>query len=64
MAGVGGRTANRAVVQALRDLVAAARREENLMVPILNAINAYATLGEMVNALKEVYGTYTEGAVI
>jgi methylmalonyl-CoA mutase (EC 5.4.99.2) len=34
------------------------------MVPILNAVKAYATLGEMVNALKEVYGTYTESAVI
>lgn len=55
---------NRAVTQALHDLVAAARREENLMVPILNATKAYATLGEMVNALKEVYGTYTEGAMI
>jgi methylmalonyl-CoA mutase N-terminal domain/subunit len=55
---------NRAVAQALKDLVAAARREENLMVPILNAIKTYATLGEMVNALKEVYGTYTEGTMI
>jgi methylmalonyl-CoA mutase N-terminal domain/subunit len=55
---------NRAVAQALKDLVAAARRDENLMVPILNAVKAYATLGEMVNALKEVYGTYTESAVI
>jgi len=55
---------NRAVSQALRDLQAAARRDENLMPPILTAVKAYATLGEIVNTLKEVYGTYTEALVI
>jgi methylmalonyl-CoA mutase N-terminal domain/subunit len=34
------------------------------MPPILTAVKAYATLGEIVNALKEVYGTYTEALVI
>ncbi|MFQ3611634.1 MAG: methylmalonyl-CoA mutase family protein [Fimbriimonadales bacterium] len=55
---------NRAVSQALRDLQQKARAEENLMVPILEAVKAYATLGEIVNALKEVYGTYTEAMVV
>lgn len=55
---------NRAVQQALRDLQTAARREENLMEPILNAVKSYATLGEIVNTLKEVYGTYTEASVL
>jgi methylmalonyl-CoA mutase N-terminal domain/subunit len=55
---------NRAVSQALRDLQAAARRHENLMPPILTAVKAYATLGEIINTLKEVYGTYTEALVI
>ena len=55
---------NRAVQQALHDLKVAAQRDENLMEPILNAVKAYATLGEMVNTLKEVYGTYTEASVL
>jgi len=55
---------NRAVAQALRDLQQKARADENLMGPILEAVKAYATLGEIVNALKEVYGTYAEALVV
>lgn len=55
---------NRAVQQALHDLKVAAQHDENLMEPILNAVKTYATLGEMVNTLKEAYGTYTEASVL
>ena len=35
---------------------AAARRPTNLMPPILDAVRAYATVGEMCDALREVVG--------
>ena len=37
---------------------------DNLMPPILEAVRAYATLGEMCDALREVWGEWTEEAVI
>jgi len=46
--------------QALNRLEAAARAEENLMEPILDAVRAYATLGEMCGVLRRVWGTYSE----
>jgi methylmalonyl-CoA mutase N-terminal domain/subunit len=36
----------------------------NLMPPILDAVRAYATLGEMCDALRDVWGEYEEVAVI
>jgi methylmalonyl-CoA mutase N-terminal domain/subunit len=30
------------------------------MYPILEAVRAYATLGEICGAMKEVFGTYAE----
>ena len=36
----------------------------NLMPPILEAVRAYATLGEMCDALREVWGEYEEVPVI
>ena len=44
----------------LRELEAAARSPRNLMPPILDAVRAYATLGEICRTLREVFGTYTE----
>jgi methylmalonyl-CoA mutase N-terminal domain/subunit len=41
----------------LRD---AARGHENLMPPILEAVRAYATLGEMAGALRDVWGEHKE----
>jgi methylmalonyl-CoA mutase, N-terminal domain len=47
----------------LEALKAAARTtSENLMYPILDATRAYATLGEMCDALREVWGEYEEPA--
>ena len=48
----------REVAQKLRGLEQAARGSKNLMPPILEAVNAYATLGEMMDALREVFGEY------
>jgi methylmalonyl-CoA mutase, N-terminal domain len=45
---------------ALQSLAEAARGEGNLMYPILEASRAYATLGEMCDALREVWGEYEE----
>jgi methylmalonyl-CoA mutase N-terminal domain/subunit len=50
----------RAALGGLRD---AARGTANLMEPILEASAAYATLGEMCDALREVWGEYEEPPV-
>jgi methylmalonyl-CoA mutase N-terminal domain/subunit len=34
------------------------------MPPILDAVRAYATLGEMCDVLRDVWGEWTEEAVI
>jgi methylmalonyl-CoA mutase, N-terminal domain len=51
---------NDAVHKALQGLKEAARGTGNLMYPILEASRAYATLGEMCDALREVWGEYEE----
>jgi methylmalonyl-CoA mutase N-terminal domain/subunit len=53
-----------AVNRSLDALRAAARTTANLMPPILDAVRAYATVGEMCNALREVWGEYEEVPVI
>jgi methylmalonyl-CoA mutase N-terminal domain/subunit len=53
------------VNRSLERLRAAARTTgENLMPPILDAVRAYATIGEMCDALREVWGEYEEVPVI
>jgi methylmalonyl-CoA mutase N-terminal domain/subunit len=53
-----------AVVEtALAELKRVAASEENLMPPIIEAARARATEGEMIAALQEVFGTYTESPV-
>jgi methylmalonyl-CoA mutase N-terminal domain/subunit len=42
---------------------AAARETDNLMPPLIEAAKAYATLGEMCDALRDVWGTWTETPV-
>jgi methylmalonyl-CoA mutase N-terminal domain/subunit len=37
--------------------------EVNTMPYIIDAVRAYATVGEICTALREVYGTYTETSV-
>jgi methylmalonyl-CoA mutase N-terminal domain/subunit len=46
--------------RALEALRKAAIDKDNLMPPLINAVKAYATVGEICNALKEVFGEYEE----
>src|SRR4051795_3079539 len=55
---------NDAVRRALDRLRQTARSTENLMRPILDAVRAYATVGEMCDALRDVWGEYEEVPVI
>ncbi len=52
-----------AVDQSLQSLVQAARDGKNLMPPIIEASRNYVTLGEMCNALTEVFGIYEEPVI-
>ena len=49
---------NREVTEKLRALETAARGSENLMPPLIEAAKAYATLGEMMDVFREVFGEY------
>jgi methylmalonyl-CoA mutase N-terminal domain/subunit len=55
---------NDAVRRSLEKLAAAARTTENLMPRILDAVRTYATVGEMCDALREVWGEYEEVPII
>ena len=52
-----------AVERALAELKQAAAGDANLMPPIIEAARAQATEGEMIAAMQEVFGTYTESPV-
>ena len=52
-----------AVESALVELKRAAATDANLMPPIIEAARARTTEGEMISALQEVFGTYTESPV-
>jgi methylmalonyl-CoA mutase N-terminal domain/subunit len=52
-----------AVESALAELKRAAATEANLMPPIIEAARTQATEGEMISAMQEVFGTYTESPV-
>ena len=52
------------VARALDDLKRTAGGTGNLMLPLIEAARAYATVGEMCDALREVWGEYTEVPVI
>jgi methylmalonyl-CoA mutase N-terminal domain/subunit len=51
------------VTRTLRDLEAAARSKQNLIDPLLAAVRAYATEGEMIETMRQVFGGYRETAV-
>jgi methylmalonyl-CoA mutase N-terminal domain/subunit len=51
----------KAALQAVEDT---ARSGENLMPRILNAVEAYGTVGEIADAMRKVYGEYKEAVVI
>ena len=53
---------NGKVEKTLKDLVEGARGRENTMALLLDCVRAYATLGEMCDALRPVFGEYQEPA--
>jgi methylmalonyl-CoA mutase N-terminal domain/subunit len=53
-----------AVMRSLDALRGAAATTENLMPRILDAVRAYATVGEMCDALRQVWGEYEEVPII
>jgi methylmalonyl-CoA mutase N-terminal domain/subunit len=55
---------NALVEKRLEELKEVARGEGNTMYPILEAVRAYATVGEISSALQEVFGSYRETPVI
>ena len=55
---------NAAVGQALDRLRIACQGTENTMPHLLDAVRAYATLGEIMNVMKEVFGVYEESVEI
>ena len=55
---------NALVEKRLEELKEAARGKENTMYPILEAVRAYATVQEICDAMKEVFGDYRETPVI
>jgi len=56
---------DRALVEAaLARIETTARSDENLMPAIFDAVKCYATVGEISNALRKVFGEYQESVVI
>ncbi len=55
---------NAKVEQALNALRAACQGTENTMPYLIEAAKAYATLGEMMNVMRDVFGVYVEKAQI
>jgi methylmalonyl-CoA mutase N-terminal domain/subunit len=58
---VRSRRDKRAVDEALDELQQAAGSDQNMMPPIIRAVEAYATLGEISDRLRSVFGEYTAG---
>lgn len=54
----------RAVERALSQLEEAARQRQNTMPYILEAVKAYASVGEIMGVLKRVHGAYREPAMV
>jgi methylmalonyl-CoA mutase N-terminal domain/subunit len=48
------------VTEALSELGKAAKGRDNLMVPMIRAVKAYATLGEICDTLRQVFGEYRQ----
>ena len=63
LARVKGERDGRKVASLLHDLRSAARGDRNLLPIMVEAVTAYATLGEICGALKDVFGEYREPAI-
>jgi methylmalonyl-CoA mutase N-terminal domain/subunit len=64
LAGVRARRDAAAVERALRQLATVAEGTENTMPALLDAVRAYATVGEMCAVLRNTWGEYTEVPII
>jgi methylmalonyl-CoA mutase N-terminal domain/subunit len=62
LAALKARRSSRQVRETLDALKRAAEGAENTMPRILDAVRAYATLGEICDSLRAVFGTYQETA--
>ena len=51
------------VERCLNALRKAAKNQDNVMPSLLEAVKAYATLGEICDALRDVFGTYEESTI-
>ena len=60
---VRGQRDGNAVTASLNRLETAARTDENVMPHILNAVEAYATVGEISDVFRKVHGEYREALV-
>jgi methylmalonyl-CoA mutase N-terminal domain/subunit len=49
---------NKVVTQALENLLKVAKAGDNVVPATVEAIKAYATVGEIVNELRKVYGKW------
>ena len=52
-----------AVLMALDEVKKACKNNTNIMPPIINAAKSYATLGEIVDAMKDVFGEWQETSI-
>ena len=55
---------NDAVEKALAKIREAAQSDTNLFEPVLEAVSEYATLGEVCNVLRDVFGEYQEEVIL
>ncbi len=55
---------NKEVADALSELKKAAREGENVMPYLVTAVKAYATVGEMTNVFREVFGEFNEPRIV
>jgi len=54
----------REAARCLQALESACRGAENVMPRLLDAVNAYCTLGEMTDVMRDVFGVYQEDAIV
>lgn len=64
LANLRSRRDSTAVSSALKAVEAAAKSDGNLMPPIVEAVRAYATIGEICDVLRNVFGVYRPGSFI
>lgn len=55
---------NNAVQSALKNLKQAAKDGENIVPYVFDAVSVYATLGEITDTLRDVFGEYTESMIL